>query len=202
MTLLPDPAPRGQSPQRAEAPLVDLQLLLQADRSGAGLHGEKVLLTRASHAHLDAFRGQRDVPLLDLIARMGPRSAGSRSIRNFRSISVPGVMNTVDGTPSERPKRFQGEPAVNHQETVAVLGAGGTMGFAMARNLARGGFAVRAWNRSRERAEPLAEEGARVLDTAAQAAPPHRGSSRGAPRPPPRRATGPRDPRPGLRRMR
>ena len=30
--------------------------------------------------------------------------------------------------------------------TVAVLGAGGTMGFAMARNLAGAGFNVRAWN--------------------------------------------------------
>lgn len=32
-------------------------------------------------------------------------------------------------------------------ETVAVLGAGGTMGFPMARNMARAGLAVRAWNR-------------------------------------------------------
>jgi 3-hydroxyisobutyrate dehydrogenase len=54
--------------------------------------------------------------------------------------------------------------------TVAVLGAGGTMGFAMARNLARAGFDVRAWNRSRDRAQPLAEDGAQVLDTAAEAA--------------------------------
>ena len=37
-------------------------------------------------------------------------------------------------------------------ETVAVLGAGGTMGKAMARNIARAGFAVRAWNRTPERA--------------------------------------------------
>ena len=36
------------------------------------------------------------------------------------------------------------------QETVAVLGAGGMMGFPMARNLARSGISVRAWNRSRE----------------------------------------------------
>ena len=33
--------------------------------------------------------------------------------------------------------------------TVAVLGAGGTMGSAMARNLAEAGLAVRAWNRTR-----------------------------------------------------
>jgi 3-hydroxyisobutyrate dehydrogenase len=54
--------------------------------------------------------------------------------------------------------------------TVAVLGAGGTMGFPMARNLARAGLHVRAWNRSREKAEPLSEHGVQVLDSPAQAA--------------------------------
>jgi 3-hydroxyisobutyrate dehydrogenase len=54
-------------------------------------------------------------------------------------------------------------------ETVAVLGAGGTMGFAMARNIARAGLAVRAWNRSREKAQPLADDGAIVCDTPTQA---------------------------------
>jgi 3-hydroxyisobutyrate dehydrogenase len=56
------------------------------------------------------------------------------------------------------------------QETVAVLGAGGTMGFAMARNIARAGIAVRAWNRSRDKAEPLAADGAYLADTPADAA--------------------------------
>ena len=55
-------------------------------------------------------------------------------------------------------------------EKIAVLGAGGTMGFAMARNLARAGFEVRAWNRSREKAEPLRGDGAHVPETPAQAA--------------------------------
>jgi 3-hydroxyisobutyrate dehydrogenase len=55
------------------------------------------------------------------------------------------------------------------EQTVAVLGAGGTMGFAMARNLARAGYPLRAWNRSRERAEPLTDDGALVLDAAAEA---------------------------------
>jgi 3-hydroxyisobutyrate dehydrogenase len=55
-------------------------------------------------------------------------------------------------------------------ETVAVLGAGGTMGLPMARNIAKAGIDVRAWNRSREKAEPLAENGVEVLDTAAEAA--------------------------------
>ena len=51
-----------------------------------------------------------------------------------------------------------------------MLGAGGTMGLPMARNIARAGIEVRAWNRSRERAEPLAGEGVVVADTAAEAA--------------------------------
>jgi 3-hydroxyisobutyrate dehydrogenase len=55
-------------------------------------------------------------------------------------------------------------------ETVAVLGAGGTMGFAMARNIARAGIAVRAWNRSRAKAEPLAADGAYIAATPADAA--------------------------------
>jgi 3-hydroxyisobutyrate dehydrogenase len=55
-------------------------------------------------------------------------------------------------------------------EVVAVLGAGGTMGFAMARNIARAGFPVRAWNRSRAKAEPLAQDGAVITDTPAAAA--------------------------------
>ena len=55
-------------------------------------------------------------------------------------------------------------------ETVAVLGAGGMMGFAMARNIARAGIAVRAWNRTRGKAEPLAADGAYIAATPADAA--------------------------------
>jgi 3-hydroxyisobutyrate dehydrogenase len=54
-------------------------------------------------------------------------------------------------------------------ETVAVLGAGGTMGLPIARNIARAGGRVRAWNRSVEKARPLAADGAFVADSAAQA---------------------------------
>jgi 3-hydroxyisobutyrate dehydrogenase len=59
---------------------------------------------------------------------------------------------------------------VSERETVAVLGAGGTMGLPMARNIARAGIEVRAWNRTRERAEPLAADGVEVLDSAREAA--------------------------------
>ncbi|MGW0943016.1 NAD(P)-dependent oxidoreductase [Streptomyces sp. NPDC002623] len=52
--------------------------------------------------------------------------------------------------------------------TVSVLGTG-IMGAAMARNVARAGHTVRAWNRSRAKAEPLTADGAHVVDTPAQA---------------------------------
>jgi 3-hydroxyisobutyrate dehydrogenase len=53
--------------------------------------------------------------------------------------------------------------------TVAVLGTG-TIGEPVARNLARAGFDVRVWNRTPEKAEPLAQDGATVCDSAAEAA--------------------------------
>ncbi|MFD9422006.1 MULTISPECIES: NAD(P)-dependent oxidoreductase [unclassified Streptomyces] len=52
--------------------------------------------------------------------------------------------------------------------TVSVLGTG-IMGAAMARNLTRSGHAVRAWNRTRAKAEPLAADGAYIADTPADA---------------------------------
>jgi 3-hydroxyisobutyrate dehydrogenase len=54
-------------------------------------------------------------------------------------------------------------------ETVAVLGAGGTMGLPMARNIARAGLTVRAWNRSREKARPLAGDGVTIVDSPGEA---------------------------------
>jgi 3-hydroxyisobutyrate dehydrogenase len=53
--------------------------------------------------------------------------------------------------------------------TIAVLGTG-TMGAPMARNLAAAGFTVRAWNRTRAKAEPLEQDGVTVVDSPAQAA--------------------------------
>jgi 3-hydroxyisobutyrate dehydrogenase len=57
-----------------------------------------------------------------------------------------------------------------NEKTVAVLGAGGTMGLPMARNIAEAGMGVRAWNRSREKAEPLTEQGVTVCDSPAETA--------------------------------
>lgn len=52
--------------------------------------------------------------------------------------------------------------------TVAVLGTG-YMGGPMARNLAAAGQTVRVWNRSRERAEALADAGVTIADSPAEA---------------------------------
>jgi 3-hydroxyisobutyrate dehydrogenase len=52
--------------------------------------------------------------------------------------------------------------------TVSVLGTG-IMGAAMARNIAKSGHTVRAWNRTRAKAEPLAADGAHIAGTPADA---------------------------------
>jgi 3-hydroxyisobutyrate dehydrogenase len=53
-------------------------------------------------------------------------------------------------------------------KSIALLGTG-IMGAGIGRNLAKAGLEVRAWNRTRERAEPLAEEGARICDSPSEA---------------------------------
>jgi len=55
-------------------------------------------------------------------------------------------------------------------ETVAVLGAGGTMGFPISRNVARAGLPVRVWNRSSGKAQPLTADGAYLARTPREAA--------------------------------
>src|SRR3954451_17049945 len=52
--------------------------------------------------------------------------------------------------------------------SVAVLGTG-IMGAPMARHLAKAGFDVRVWNRTLEKAQPLADDGATVCESPAQA---------------------------------
>ena len=56
-----------------------------------------------------------------------------------------------------------------NDNAIAVLGTG-IMGAAMVRNLLASGMEVRVWNRSREKAEPLADDGATVADSPAEAA--------------------------------
>ncbi|MEU5153658.1 NAD(P)-dependent oxidoreductase [Glycomyces sp. NPDC021274] len=57
---------------------------------------------------------------------------------------------------------------MSDKATVGVLGTG-IMGAAMARNLARAGHEVTAWNRSPEKAAPLAADGIRIAATPAEA---------------------------------
>jgi 3-hydroxyisobutyrate dehydrogenase len=54
------------------------------------------------------------------------------------------------------------------QPTVALLGTG-TMGAGMARNIAAAGLPLTVWNRTRAKAEPLADAGARVAESAGDA---------------------------------
>ncbi len=54
-------------------------------------------------------------------------------------------------------------------ETIAVLGAAETTGFEMARNMARAGLSVRAWDQAAERAGALAEDGVCLAGTPAEA---------------------------------
>ena len=58
---------------------------------------------------------------------------------------------------------------MSDKSTVAVLGTG-IMGGAVARRLLAAGFAVRVWNRTRERAASLADQGAALADSPADAA--------------------------------
>ncbi len=60
-----------------------------------------------------------------------------------------------------------GEGAAD-RPTVALLGTG-IMGTGMAHAMLRAGIPVRAWNRTRERAEPLADDGAEVAASVADA---------------------------------
>jgi 3-hydroxyisobutyrate dehydrogenase len=56
-----------------------------------------------------------------------------------------------------------------HGEVIAVLGAGSTMGIAMARNMLKAGLRVRAWNRSPDKAQPLEQDGAAICQSPADA---------------------------------
>jgi 3-hydroxyisobutyrate dehydrogenase len=72
--------------------------------------------------------------------------------------------------PPDRDRPVLTKPVPNKGATpvVAFLGTG-RMGGPMAANLARGGFGVRAWNRTRSRAEALTADGAVVAASPAEA---------------------------------
>jgi 3-hydroxyisobutyrate dehydrogenase-like beta-hydroxyacid dehydrogenase len=54
------------------------------------------------------------------------------------------------------------------KKRIAFLGIG-LMGLPMAKNLLKAGYALTAWNRTRAKAEPLAVDGAKVVNTVAEA---------------------------------
>jgi 3-hydroxyisobutyrate dehydrogenase len=74
----------------------------------------------------------------------------------------------TDGSASVDATRGGAMTAGRRARSAAVLGAG-IMGAAMARNMARAGISVGAWNRHRGRAEALAKDGVEVFDDAADA---------------------------------
>ena len=51
------------------------------------------------------------------------------------------------------------------KHTLGWVGAGGRMGFAMAKRLLAAGHEVSVYNRTRSKVEPLAEHGATVVDS-------------------------------------
>ena len=51
--------------------------------------------------------------------------------------------------------------------TIGWVGAGGRMGFAMAQRLLKFGCDVSVWNRTRAKVEPLAKDGAKIVDSPA-----------------------------------
>src|SRR5690349_17666116 len=98
--------------------------------------------------------------------------AGGRMIEWAREPRLLACLtgNELSGQARSWANGKKGSRPMAEKQTIAVLGAGGTMGFAMARNLARAGFALRVWNRSRDKAEPLREDGAHISDSPAEAA--------------------------------
>jgi 3-hydroxyisobutyrate dehydrogenase len=103
------------------------------------------------------------------VSTLGAAEGGTRT-PSSHSLTV-GVDATPKARRSDTPARAVGSPASmssNDTLTVAVLGTG-IMGAAMARNIAGAGHEVRAWNRTRKKAEPLADDGITVADTAPEA---------------------------------
>ena len=101
------------------------------------------------------------------------------------ALTPPCCQDWTDGSGYTRcghdARRPEGGPMTDDQPTVALLGTG-TMGAGMARNLAAAGFPLRVWNRTRAKAEPLAEA-ARRSPTPRRGRPRRRGRGHDAVRP-------------------
>jgi len=68
--------------------------------------------------------------------------------------------------PTPNPKETQVNASSSHDVRIGWIGTG-RMGAAMAGRLARAGYDLTVWNRTRAKAEPLAEIGAKVADSIA-----------------------------------
>src|SRR5918993_326596 len=92
------------------------------------------------------------------------RQPGRRGRRRARRRLRPARAGPARLGRADQADRADRAPAV----TVAVLGTG-IMGSGMARSLLRAGHEVRVWNRTADRAKPLAEDGATVAADASEA---------------------------------
>ncbi|MGN5379014.1 NAD(P)-dependent oxidoreductase [Streptomyces lasalocidi] len=128
--------------------------LRHGSRRFAGAPADSVPVTSAAPRRCGAAGGGDD--RADAVRRVGRTRACVRRRRE-----------EWPGTRRAQPDDDR-EPSMSDKPTVSVLGTG-IMGAAMARNLCRAGLDVRVWNRTREKAEPLAADGARVAATPAEA---------------------------------
>lgn len=96
-----------------------------------------------------------------------PRHRGRGPLRSSDDADRAAVRIDVSTEPCPAPSEQKAD-TMTAKSTVSVLGTG-IMGAAMARNLLRAGHAVRAWNRTPDKAEPLAADGAYLAATPADA---------------------------------
>ncbi len=103
-----------------------------------------------------------DLPA-DLRERVGAIAAGSGFVPNVRDVQPAGAPHGAAAQPG-----VLHDGQVTDVTRVALLGTG-IMGSGMARNLLQAGLDLTVWNRSREKALPFADEGAKVAHQPADA---------------------------------
>ncbi|WP_256256841.1 NAD(P)-dependent oxidoreductase [Nonomuraea pusilla] len=112
-------------------------------------------------------RRRRRPGLVRRTARRGHRRTAAK--RRGRSVVPVAITGAAPGGPAPASRQEADHRTTGgRMTTVAVLGTG-LMGAPMARNMLKAGMDVRVWNRTREKALPLREDGATVAGTAADA---------------------------------
>ncbi|MCZ6645680.1 MAG: NAD(P)-dependent oxidoreductase [SAR324 cluster bacterium] len=96
-----------------------------------------------------------------------PEADFARRNLALQHLPAPGQSGADAGTTALRRRNNQGGQVM--KEILGFLGMG-TMGAPMARNLLKAGYPVVVYNRSRHKAEALADAGAQVADSVAQVA--------------------------------